>query len=112
MGVVFIVLIALAVASAVMSWMDSSDAVRNFVGKFSRDEAEKPGLDAATPDKAAAPAGPSGEEIAAITVAVAMARRSSSRLLPAAAAATGAGPSAWATAGRRRAMERAPGVDR
>ncbi len=118
MGVVFIVLIALAITSSTMSWLDASETVRNAARKFSRNKIESP----ETPDpkeppqEAAAPApqdrpGPSGEVVAAITVALAMARRTGLTRLPA-IAATATGPSAWAAARRRRAMERASKVIR
>ncbi len=115
MGVVFIVLIALAITSSTMSWLDASDALRNATRKLRRGKADAPGANE-LPQEAAAPAsqgqpGPSGEVIAAITLALAMARRSTGRRIPA-DPATVAGQSAWAAAGRRRAMERASKVIR
>ncbi|MCH8103760.1 MAG: OadG family protein [Chloroflexi bacterium] len=115
MGVVFLVLIALAITSRIMSWLDASETVRNVARKFSRSKggaSDQEGIS----EKAATPApqgksGPSGEEVAAITVALAMARRSTSLLLPA-GPATVAGSSTWADAGRRRAMERASRISR
>ncbi|MCH7735225.1 MAG: OadG family protein [Chloroflexi bacterium] len=118
MGVVFIVLVALAITSSTMSWLDASETVRNIARKLNRNKSEAPavvqsGMKAApspSQDKSR-PSGPSGEVIAAITVALALARRSTGRLLPATPAAA-TGQSAWAAAGRRRAMERASKVDR
>lgn len=118
MGVVFLVLIALAITSRTMSWLDASETVRNVARKLSRNKGEAAdpkeiSQKAATPapQDSSGPSGPSGEEIAAITVALAMARRSTGLLLPT-VPATVAGSSAWADAGRRRAMERVSRVSR
>ena len=118
MGVVFVVLIALAITSSTMSWLDASETVRNAARKFSRSKSEAPEMPDANehPQGAAKPippkpSGPSGEEIAAITVALAMARYDARTHLPA-IAATATGPSTWAAAGRRRAMERGSRVSR
>ena len=117
MGVVFIVLIALAVTSSTMSWLDASDTVRNVGRKLSRNKSRasdapdsKMLSETATPTLPGT-SGPSGEVIAAITVALEVARRTTRSNIPA-IAASAAGPSTWAAAGRRRAMERASKVDR
>ncbi len=114
MGVVFIVLIALAITSSTMSWLDASETVRNFGRKLSRNKIDAPGApDSKMLSETATPTvhGPSGEVIAAITVALGMARRTTGSDMPA-ITASAAGPSTWAAAGRRRAMERASKVDR
>ncbi len=118
MGVVFIVLIALAITSSTMSWLDASETVRRVARKLSRNKSEtadpkeisqKAG--SPSPQDKPEPSGPSGEEIAAIAVALAMSRRSTGHHLPA-VSATVAGLSAWADAGRRRAMERGSRLSR
>ena len=115
MGVVFIVLVALAITSAILSRFDAPDGFASITGKFSRknkqtaisSESNK------SPDKQIAPAKsqesppPSGEIVAAITVALAMARRAATPTALPAAPATTTGPSSWAAEGRRRAIDRA-----